>query len=170
MAGGRTTVRIGDRTREVSLERRGATLRARVDGREYRLSILEPQRGVYSFVPEEGGGRSTEVVVHEADGIYRVRLRDRHFAATVERRGREAFRTTGGAAEGRRLLKAVMPGRVARVLVQPGAAVTRGQGIVVLEAMKMENEIGSPKAGVVSEIRVAPGDRVEKGAPLAVIE
>ncbi len=63
-----------------------------------------------------------------------------------------------------------MPGRVVRLLVAPGASVRRGQGVVVIEAMKMENEIGSPREGKVKEIRVAPGERVEGGATLAVIE
>jgi len=170
MSGGRTRVRIGEVTREVSLEHRGEVLLARVDGREYRLSALEPQSGVYSFVQAEGGGRSTEVILSEVDGAFRVRVRDRCYEASVERPGRDASRGTGGHGEGRSVLRSVMPGRVVRILVETGGRVKRGQGILVLEAMKMENEVGSPKDGVVAEVRVAPGQRVETGAPLAVIE
>jgi pyruvate carboxylase subunit B len=63
-----------------------------------------------------------------------------------------------------------MPGRIVRVLVETGAKVKRGQGIIVVEAMKMENELGSPGDGVVKEILAAAGDRVEAGATLAIIE
>jgi biotin carboxyl carrier protein len=61
---------------------------------------------------------------------------------------------------------ALMPGRVVRVLVSKGAAVTRGTGLVVFEAMKMENEIQSAIAGVVDQVFVEPGQTVESGAPL----
>jgi biotin carboxyl carrier protein len=167
----RANVRLGDRVREVSLDRRGERVTARVDGREYRLSILEPRRGVYSFMPADGGGRSTEAVVQENGGLFRVRLRDRFFEASLEVPGRSAGGLSSGAGEsGPQVLKALMPGRVVRILVEPGAKVQRGQGILVIEAMKMENEIGSPKEGVVKEILASPDDRVDSGASLAVID
>jgi biotin carboxyl carrier protein len=64
------------------------------------------------------------------------------------------------------IIKALMPGRIARVLVEKGATVQRGTGLLVLEAMKMENEIPAPAAGVVDEIFVKAGDTVEGGADL----
>jgi len=64
------------------------------------------------------------------------------------------------------IIKALMPGRIARVLVEKGQEVRRGMGLLVLEAMKMENEIPAPAAGVVDEIFVKPGDTVESGADL----
>ena len=63
-----------------------------------------------------------------------------------------------------------MPGRVVRVLAARGEEVEAHQGVVVIEAMKMQNELKSPKAGRVAEIRVAPGDTVSAGDVLAVIE
>jgi biotin carboxyl carrier protein len=63
-----------------------------------------------------------------------------------------------------------MPGRVVRVLAQAGDKVEANQGIVVIEAMKMQNELKSPKAGVVVEVRVSAGDTVAAGQVLAVIE
>jgi biotin carboxyl carrier protein len=63
-----------------------------------------------------------------------------------------------------------MPGRVVRVLVQAGDEVTARQGVVVVEAMKMENELRSPKAGRVKEVAVAAGTSVEAGRTLLVIE
>jgi len=64
------------------------------------------------------------------------------------------------------IIKALMPGRIARVLVEKGSEVRRGEGLLVLEAMKMENEIPAPADGVVDEIFVKPGDTVEGGADL----
>jgi biotin carboxyl carrier protein len=71
---------------------------------------------------------------------------------------------------GRAELKAMMPGRVVNVLVNVGDEVALQQGVLVIEAMKMENEIKSPKAGKVTELKVAPGQTVEKGELLLVIE
>jgi biotin carboxyl carrier protein len=67
-------------------------------------------------------------------------------------------------------LKASMPGRVVRVMVEKGTAVATHQGILVVEAMKMQNEMKSPKDGRVRELRVAPGDTVSAGDVLAIIE
>jgi biotin carboxyl carrier protein len=64
------------------------------------------------------------------------------------------------------IIKALMPGRIARVLVEKGQSVSRGAGLLVLEAMKMENEIPAPADGVIDEIFVKPGDTVEGGADL----
>jgi pyruvate carboxylase subunit B len=63
-----------------------------------------------------------------------------------------------------------MPGRVVRVLVKNGDAVTAGQPLIVMEAMKMENELRAHGAGVVKAVRVAPGDAVEKGAVLVEMD
>jgi biotin carboxyl carrier protein len=63
-----------------------------------------------------------------------------------------------------------MPGRVVRVLVEAGAEVAEGQGVVVIEAMKMQNELKAPKGGRVVRVAVAVGDTVGSGAVLAVVE
>ncbi|NQW03732.1 MAG: hypothetical protein HQ485_06860 [Acidobacteria bacterium] len=63
-----------------------------------------------------------------------------------------------------------MPGRILRVLVQPGDEVTHRQGLVVIEAMKMENELVAPKAGTVKDVAVTEGTSVEAGRLLVVIE
>ena len=67
------------------------------------------------------------------------------------------------------VVKAPMPGLVVRVDVSAGEAVEAGAGLVVVEAMKMENELRAPHRGVVAQVHVAAGDRVEKGAPLVTI-
>ena len=95
-----------------------------------------------------------------------------HVGLTASVDGRRFRR--GGADQGSRAglvrVLAPMPGRVVRVLVQPGDAVTARQGVVVVEAMKMENELASPKDGRVKEIGVEAGQSVEAGRLLVVIE
>ena len=76
----------------------------------------------------------------------------------------------GAGAEGPRPVKAPMPGRVVRVLVEVGDEVAEGQGVVVIEAMKMQNELKSPKAGRVVRVAVAVGDTVGSGDVLVVVE
>jgi biotin carboxyl carrier protein len=109
-----------------------------------------------------------EVVVH-VNGIA-VPL------TVVEQRGSSKRRATvlrgGGAAgsdTGPRAVVAPMPGRIVKVLVQPGEAVQARQGLVVVEAMKMENEVRAPHAGIVADVRVREGSSVEANAVLVVL-
>jgi biotin carboxyl carrier protein len=93
-------------------------------------------------------------------------------SATVAVNGRRAKRgvDTSGHAHGEQLIVAPMPGRVVRVLVVPGDEVTARQGVVVVEAMKMENELRSPKAGRVKDVTVSAGTSVDAGRVLVIIE
>jgi pyruvate carboxylase subunit B len=68
------------------------------------------------------------------------------------------------------VIKAPMPGLVVRVQVAVGQAVTAGVGLVVVEAMKMENELKAPRAGTVAQVHVQAGDKVEKGQPLVSLQ
>jgi biotin carboxyl carrier protein len=90
----------------------------------------------------------------------------------VDERTRHIRSLTGGADRQRRpgALRAPMPGLVVRVLVEPGQAVSGGGGVVVLEAMKMENELKATADGTVKAVRVRPGEPVEKGQVLVELE
>ena len=77
---------------------------------------------------------------------------------------------TAGTVTGKQMLQAQMPGKIVRVLVETGQTVEMDQGLIVIEAMKMENELRSPIQGVISKISVQEGDAVETGALLVVIE
>jgi glutaconyl-CoA/methylmalonyl-CoA decarboxylase subunit gamma len=81
--------------------------------------------------------------------------------------GNRAKSTGKGSLSG--TVRAPMPGRVVKVLVEPGATVAKGTGVVVVEAMKMENELSSSVPGVVEKVFVSAGDAVERGAPLVEI-
>ena len=97
---------------------------------------------------------------------------DRWEAEVVDERTRHIRSLTAGAtaARGPATLRAPMPGLVVRVLVEAGQEVAAGAGIVVLEAMKMENELKAPAAGVVGAIRVGAGEPVEKGQVLVELQ
>jgi biotin carboxyl carrier protein len=97
-------------------------------------------------------------------------LSGRHVRVSVNgrRTGRGAA-DSGGAAHGEQKVLAPMPGRVVRVLVAPGDEVERRQPLVVVEAMKMENELRAGRAGLVREVLVVEGASVDAGAPLVVI-
>ena len=104
-----------------------------------------------------------ELVVTSRAGAIRVALFDKTRRA---HRGRAGHGSESGRAE----VKAMMPGRIVNVLVQRGDEVSHHQGLVVVEAMKMENELKSPKAGRIVEVIVSPGQTVEKGQLLVIIE
>ena len=87
-----------------------------------------------------------------------------------DRRSLRASRGKRGSAGGSQVIKAPMPGRVVRVLVAPGDQLAAHQGVIVIEAMKMQNELKTPRAGKVVSIQVAAGDTVSANDKLIVIE
>lgn len=138
------------------------------------------------------GERQFEVNVHRVGpSSYSVLIDNRSFDFEVARDGEELLVASRGgaarvtlvdsarrlrhpgsrpAAAGKAALKAMMPGRVVNVLVAVGDEVAAHQGLLVVEAMKMENELKSPKAGKIAELHVKPGQTVEKGELLLVVE
>ncbi|HEX8087223.1 MAG TPA: biotin/lipoyl-containing protein [Blastocatellia bacterium] len=158
---------IDGRTVSVELEQREGRVWATIDGRDYEMEVILPEEGAYLiFVGEQ---------VYDARAWYeganslRVKLRDRLFTAgIIDRKHRRA--AVDHSQEGRQHLIAPMPGKVVRVLLNAGDDVAAGQGVVVVEAMKMQNEIKSPKAGRVIEVRVSEGATVNANQVLAVVE
>jgi pyruvate carboxylase subunit B len=119
-------------------------------------------------------GRQTEMsVVPNGPGRWTVALRgERWDAEALDERTRHIRSLTGSAGSQRGMppLKAPMPGLVLRVLAVPGQTIAAGEGVVVLEAMKMENELRTSAAAVVKQVRVKPGEPVEKGQVLVDFE
>jgi pyruvate carboxylase subunit B len=117
----------------------------------------------------------SEVLAIEAvgRGLWAVGLQgERHELEVVDERTRHIRSLTGGGqrAAGPAVLKAPMPGMVMKVSVEAGQQVEAGTALVVLEAMKMENELRAPTAGVVKGVKVKPGEAVEKGQVLVEFE
>jgi biotin carboxyl carrier protein len=152
--------------RQIELARVGERFDCRIDGRLVEADIAEISSGIYSILI---GERSLEVRVEAQGQALRLTSGAREFVASVSDPRR--YRKGGGAvlAEGRQQVTAPMPGKVIRVLVKAGDAVTAGQGIVVVEAMKMQNEVKSPKSGTIEKLLVAEGQPVNAGDALAVV-
>jgi biotin carboxyl carrier protein len=162
-------VLISGRTRVVQLTRLADEWRIDVDGRELPADIAEVSPNTFSFLLE---GKSYEVrVTPSADGTLTVHACNREFTAEViDPRAWRGRRHGSIEAQGRQKILAPMPGKVVRVLVKPGEKVESGQGILVVEAMKMQNEIRSPKSGKVERVLVEEGQPVNAAEVLAWID
>ena len=160
-------VKAGEREYDVDVERDDGLFRVTVDGVARKVDVHKLEADFYSILTD---GRSYEISVEREGHRYHVRhgAAQRTVSLTDEtRRGREDLRAAG---HGPVVVASVMPGKVARVLVSEGDTVVENQGLVVVEAMKMENEIGAPRAGRVAAVHVEPGRTVEAGTTLVVID
>lgn len=136
----------------------------RVDGVPVEAGVCELQPGVMSITL---GGRQYRCILNgEAVMVNGMR----HAFEVTDPRSLKGRKGAGAGADGPRAVKAPMPGRVVRVLVMPGDTVAEHQGVVVIEAMKMQNELKSPKAGRIGRVSVAVGDTVGAGDVLAMVE
>jgi biotin carboxyl carrier protein len=138
----------------------------RLDGRAIEVDVRDAGPYTMSVIAD---GRAQEVAIERREGGYRVVLRGQvlDVALAEGAQGGAAPRRTAG---GPSRVQAPMPGKLVRVLVSAGQDVGAGQGLVVMEAMKMENEIRAPRAGRVKEAPVREGQAVETGALLVLLE
>jgi biotin carboxyl carrier protein len=140
-----------------------------IDGKTVHVDAAKSGRTVWSVIEN---GRQFEVSVDEKgprDFDIQVRGRLYHLEA-VDERSKLLAETSKMAASGPQTVEAEMPGKVVLVKAAVGDTVAEGQGVVVVEAMKMENEIPSPIDGVVTDLPVSEGDTVENGAALFTVE
>jgi len=151
----------------IEVERLASMYRVRVGERWFIVDLAEAGRFLRSFRLEDG---TQLALIHHRDGtMHEISLADStvHVDITdplsLKRKRIEDEMGAGGA------IRALMPGRIVRVMVRKGDAVRKGAGLVVLEAMKMENEIQAPAEGVVDEVFVEAGQTVESGAELVHI-
>lgn len=161
-------VDLDGRTVEVDLS--GA--RPRVDGFEVDAELVRVPGSDLHHLLMDGRGLTLQLRPGGGRGRWMVGLRGRWLDAVVEDERSAAIRAMAGssAVASARTITAPMPGLVVRVEVEVGQAVRAGEGVVVVEAMKMENELKAPGDGVVVSIEVSAGEIVEKGAVLLVLE
>ena len=129
-------------------------VKARIGARSYELEAREIEPGVYLFFLND------RVVECRVDGKVTI----------VDPKRLRSGQNSGGHHHGVAQIVAPMPGKVVRVHVEAGATVEKGTGVIVVEAMKMQNEMKSPRAGVVVAVNVKPGDTVNAGDVLAVLD
>jgi biotin carboxyl carrier protein len=162
--------RLGEQTYTVEIEEiRKSVYKVSVNGNEFLVDGKKTGRTNYSLIVDN---RSFEIEVDNSEDEYRVLVDGRNYRVNLidERRARVDGAAGGIQPEGRQKVSVPMPGRVTAVLVSEGDIVEKGQGLVIVEAMKMENEVRSPISGEVKEIKVKSGEAVEAGTTLVIVE
>jgi biotin carboxyl carrier protein len=168
-------IEINGRQHAVKVERVGSRFRIESGGRVDVVDVARIDRTTTSMILEGDRDTSHEVSlldgrepgdleVHLRAGVVRARI------ASADERGRRSSGAGLGAPGGPQRVTAPMPGKIVKVLVKRGDEVAARQGLVVIEAMKMENELRATRAGHVKDVHVAEGDLVDSGRLLVVIE
>jgi biotin carboxyl carrier protein len=164
-------IELGGKTHTVEWTAAAGCTQWMIDGRAVDADAVEVGNGVYSILI---GGESLEARVEKTPGPagrLHAFVSGREYALVVRdpRRWRKQ-RGAAAEAEGAQQVLAPMPGKIVRVLVAAGDAVSAGQGIAVVEAMKMQNEVRAPKSGRVARLHVREGQTVSAGDVIAVVE
>jgi biotin carboxyl carrier protein len=164
-------VRTGDREEELLLKLEEGRIFAEIGNRVYALEVREIEPDCYLFFFHHNVHECRVSERPASKEIFDVTIHGRSHEVTIVdpkrlRSGQNSDRHHQGAAE----LRAAMPGKVVRVQTEAGETVEKGAGVVVVEAMKMQNEMKSPREGVVVSVNVKPGDTVNAGDVLFVLE
>ena len=167
------TLILGKEQHDVELVRRDGVLTLLWNGEAQGADILEVEPGCYSVIL---GGHSVDVRLDAAKHpdpdvqAFRASLYDGAYEFALQDPMKALLAGAGGASAGGGLLASPMPGKIVKVLVKEGEAVTEGQTLLVMEAMKMQNELKSPGAGAVAKVHVDEGATVETGAKLIEVK
>jgi len=158
-----------------------------INGKEYRIEIVDDRlinvngreltmdfkrigdQQIYSLLL---GGQSYDAFVYSAEAGWEVQIKNRQYTVAVEgERSKRMYAAAGGRVNeiGAFRLNAPMPGLVVAIFVEEGQEIQKGQVLMILESMKMQNEIKAPRGGTVGELRVKPGESVEQRQALLSI-
>jgi len=166
-------VEVGGRTLQVSVSRAGALFSVTVSGRTWPVDATIVDGPTLSLLIQADGrtlSREVSVAPDGAGGGLMLRVGSMPVAVSIDGRRRWGRREESGAAGGGpQRIAAPMPGKVVRVLVRPGDLVHARQPLVVIEAMKMENELRAARDGTVTDVPAREGASVEAGALLVVM-
>ena len=164
----RLAATLDDRTHVVEVTEADGRFRVAIGEEVWEVDARMAAEGICSLLI---GGVSYVADVVEEDGWFLVDVGGESYRIRVEEETRHIIRTRGGSDSGRggQILTAPMPGKIVRVEVAVGQAVNPGDGLLVIEAMKMENEFRATTAGTVREIRVQVGQTVNAGDVLVVV-
>jgi len=159
---------VNGRPHEVELSEEQGLLVARVDGVRLELGYEEVDEA--GQVSVQSAGRSYALSIEGGAEAVSVTLAGNFYEVALEdERERAAHAAERAGGKGGGLVKAVMPGIVVELLVAKGQTVQKGQPLLILSAMKMQNEIAAPQAGVVQDLHVAAGQAVSAGAKLVTL-
>jgi biotin carboxyl carrier protein len=160
-------VSIDGKNYRLELNRADGRWLCRLDGREVEVDAVLARPDVLSL---RIGNQAYEVKCEHVAGEVHVWVGNRRYAAAVRDPRSLRGRSREAADKGPRKLTAPMPGKVVRVLASAGGEVEAGAGVLVVEAMKMQNEIKSPRKGKIQKIMVSEGAAVNAGDVLAIVE
>jgi len=165
-------VEVNGRVRRVAVRRDGGHWAVSVDDRVWRVDAARLDARTLSLIVEQGKSREVSVVADAATGLLNVRVgaTQCEVALNTRRRGRRDGRDQGVAGSGPQRIVAPMPGKIVRVAVTAGRAVRARDTVVVIEAMKMENELRAGRDGTVGELHAREGASVEAGELLVIIQ
>ena len=163
---------LGKDTQDVELSHQDGLTTLVWEGQAHPIDILELEPGCYSILMD---GRSVEVRLDQAKSpdpeahAYRAMLYDGAYEFSLVDPRRALLSGTGGAGAGGGLLASPMPGKIVKLLVKVGDQVQEGQTLLVMEAMKMQNELKAAVNGTVATVHTQEGATVETGAPLITV-
>ncbi len=143
-------------------------VKALIDGREYVVTASEPESNI--FLLKDGNEIHQAFVSINEDGSFLVSIGGNEIALEIYDPRQLRTSLKAGVVDGLVEIKTAMPGKIVKIEVEEGESVSSGDGVIIVEAMKMQNELKSPKDGVVSSIEVSEGDTVEAGSILLRIE
>jgi len=150
---------------EIEIKREGEMVFARVDDRQYELEASEVEADVYLFKYNN----QIFQIYAAPNGIVNLGNHQLEISITDPKRLRGSSAAAANA-EGISEIKTAMPGKLVRILVEEGTEIKQGEGVLIVEAMKMQNEMKAPKDGIVKEIRFSEGATVNAGDIMAIIE
>ena len=159
-------IQLGGVQKSVEVRATGEKSQFFVDGRALEADVVEVANGIYSILI---AGQSFEVRVEGRGPFFEASVNGRTYQAEIADPRRLKHGRSGIEAEGRQRVLASMPGKVVRLLVAVGDRVEAHAGLLVIEAMKMQNEVRSPKSGHVEKMLIREGQAVNAGDVLAVI-
>ncbi|HVN18199.1 MAG TPA: biotin/lipoyl-containing protein [Dongiaceae bacterium] len=160
-------IAIDGKSYRLELQRADGRWSCRLDGREVDVDAVLARPNVLSV---RIGNLAYEVKCERVGRDTHIWVGSQRFAPEVRDPRSLRARSRAGDEHGPRKLTAPMPGKVVRVLLRQGAEVEAGTGVVVVEAMKMQNEVKSPKKGTIQKIVVSEGAAVNAGDVLAIVE
>ncbi len=160
---------ISDNSHEISLNLADDTATVALDDRDYELQVRKLSNGEYLL--RDGTKIYNCRVAQKSSDAFEVVLHGRNYEITLTDPKRlRSGQNSGGHHSGAAEIVSPMPGKIVRLLVKPGDQVEAGAGVIVVEAMKMQNEMKAPKSGIVVSIEAQEGATVNAGDVLAIIE
>jgi biotin carboxyl carrier protein len=161
---------IGGRARQVTVQKTGDGFAVTVDGHLWQVDAARIDAHTLSLLVDRVSRKSYDVVATPDPATKHLTVYVGATAVSVARNGRRRGQKEGAAGAGPQRVVAPMPGKVVRVLVRPGDTIHTRQPLVVVEAMKMENELRAGRDGTIAEIHAKEGASVDAGALLVIIQ